>query len=294
MLRSLLREERFIAAPGVHDGFSALLADRFPFDAVYMSGYCVAASRFGLPDAGLIGLSDMLQVVNLIRRCTDKPLIADADTGYGGLLNVQHTVREYEAAGVNAIQIEDQETPKKCGHTKGKRVIDASEMSAKVEVAAESRNDDSFLIIARTDALATHGLDEAIRRARLYRRAGADVVFIDALDSQEAMERAGEALGGEGPLMINITPQMPGFVTPEASIEELSALGFAIAIFPGLFATPSLAAMEAAAQTLLNTGRQPAAAGSSLAPAHELVGFPKVWADEARWQARYQNGGGTT
>ncbi len=290
MLRDLLKEGRFIAAPGVHDGFSALLADRFAFDAVYMSGYCVAASRFGLPDAGLIGLSDMLQVVNLIRRCTDKPLIADADTGYGGLLNVQHTVREYEAAGVSAIQIEDQETPKKCGHTKGKRVIDAGEMAAKVEVAAETRECDSFLIIARTDALATHGLDEAIRRAQLYRRAGADIVFIDALDEREAIERAGAELGGEGPLMINITPQIPGFVTPEISVEDLSALGFSVAIFPGLFATPALAVMEAAAETFMKTGRQPAATASSRAPAHELVGFPKVWEDEARWRKRYAKG----
>lgn len=285
-LREMLAGKRFVAAPGVHDGFSALLAGQFPFSAVYMSGYCVAASRFGLPDAGLIGLSDMLQVLTLIRKCTNKPIIADADTGYGGLLNVQHTVRAYEAAGASAIQIEDQEMPKKCGHTKGKRVIDAAEMAAKVAVAIESRRNDDLLVIARTDALATHGADEAIRRARLYRRAGADVVFIDALTDAALVRRVGEELGQEGPLMINITPPAPGFVTPEATPSELAEMGYAIAIYPGLFATSALAAMEAAATHFLASGLHPEGSAPRQS-AHDLVGFPRVWDDEARWRARF-------
>lgn len=274
-----------LSAPGVHDGTSALLADRLPFNSVYMSGYCVAASRFGLPDAGLVGLSDMLQVVTLIKRCTAHPLIADADAGYGGLLNVQHTVREYERAGVAAIQLEDQEAPKKCGHTKGKRVVDRRDGVARVEVAVESRRD--MLVIARTDALATHGIDEAIERCRLYRAAGAAVVFVDAMDSEETIRRIAGELAPGGPLMINVTPPVAGFVTPELSRDELAQLGFAIAIYPGLFMSPSLQGMEVAGRAFLDEGRQSGGEPGARINAHELVGFPTVWIDEERWQRRY-------
>jgi len=282
---ALIEQGQPVSAPGVHDGTSALLADRLPFNSVYMSGYCVASSRFGLPDAGLIGLSDMLQVVTLIKRCTAHPLIADADAGYGGLLNVQHTVREYERGGVAAIQLEDQEAPKKCGHTKGKRVVDRRDGVARIEVAAESRSD--MLVIARTDALATHGVDEAIERCRLYRRAGADVVFVDAMDSVETIRRVSGELAADGPLMINVTPPIPGFVTPELPRGDLAALGFAIAIYPGLFMSPSLRAMEVAGRAFLDRGCQDKGESGARINGHELVGFPQVWADEERWQRRY-------
>lgn len=281
-LRDLIRAGGFVAAPGVYDGFSAMLAQRYDFEAVYMSGYSVAASRYGLPDAGLVGMAQMLDAVRVIRRVCDKPLIADADTGYGGLLNVQHTVREYEAAGASAVQLEDQEMPKKCGHTKGKRVVDAEEMAAKIEVAAEARRSDGFLIVARTDSRAGLGLDEALRRGRLYREAGADVVFVEAPQSLEEMERVGAEL--EGPLLINMVPR--NFLTPETPVDRLKEMGFGVAIYPGLMAFPAVGAMQSALERFLVEGEVDPKAGPTISP-HDLVGFPAVWADEERWQLRY-------
>ena len=283
MLRQLLRSGELVVAPGVFDGFSTMMARELPFDAIYMGGYCVAASRYGLPDAGLVGLSEMADAVRLITSLTDKPLIADADTGYGGLLNVKHTVRTYEAAGAAAIQIEDQEMPKKCGHTRGKRVIAEHEMVAKISVALEARRNPDFVVIARTDSLATHGLDEAIKRCRAYRAAGADIVFIDALDSVDAIERAGGELGGG--LMINITPAKE-FMTPQVSRDRLQELGYSIAIYPGMFAGAMLGAAEKAARYFQQHGLLDPDCGPSIST-HRLVGFETIWADEERWAARH-------
>lgn len=284
MLKDLLDRGTFVAAPGVYDGYSAMLARRYDFGAVYMSGYSVAASRYGLPDAGLVGMSEMLDAVRVIRRVCDKPLIADADTGYGGLLNIQHTVREYEEAGASAIQLEDQEMPKKCGHTKGKRVVEAREMAAKIEVAVEARHGDGFLVVARTDSRASLGLEEAIRRGRLYRKAGADVVFVEAPQSLEELERVGSDL--EGPLLVNVVPR--GFLTPETSVARLEKMGFGIAIYPGLMAFPAVGAMQEALERFLDGGEADAGAGPTISP-HELVGFPAVWEAEERWQRRYED-----
>jgi 2-methylisocitrate lyase-like PEP mutase family enzyme len=273
----------FIAAPGVYDGFSAMIAQRYPFKAVYMGGYCVSASRWGLPDAGLVGLTDMLSALHVIGRVCDKPVIADGDTGYGGLLNVQHTVREFEAAGASALHLEDQEMPKKCGHTQGKRVVATEEMAAKIAVAVESRRSDDFMIIARTDSRQMYDLDEAIARCRDYKEAGADILFIDAPQSLEEVARIGAEL--PGPLMVNMVPQK-GFVTPNASAENLQKMGFSIAHYPGLLATPAMAAMERSLEHFLETGLMDPSAVPSTNP-HELVGFPQVWADEARWQDQF-------
>ena len=273
----------FIVAPGVYDGFSSMVAERSPFKAVYMGGYCVAASRWGHPDAGLVGLSEMIEALRVIRRVCTKPVIADADTAYGGLLNVQHTVREFEAAGASAIHIEDQEMPKKCGHTKGKRVIAADEMAAKIAVAVESRRSDDFMIIARTDSRQMYDLDEAIRRSRLYKEAGADVLFIDAPQSLEEVARIGKEL--PGPLMLNMVPQK-GFVTPNAAVENIEKMGFSIAHYPGLLATPAMAAMERSLEHFLDQGLFDPSAIPKTNP-HELVGFPAVWADEERWQEKF-------
>ena len=284
MLRKMIEGGEFITAPGVYDGLSAMIAERYPFKALYISGYCVAASRWGLPDAGLVGLSQTLDALAVIRRVTEKPLIMDGDTGYGGLLNVQHTVREIEAAGAAAIQLEDQEMPKKCGHTKGKRVVDAEEMAAKISVAAEARRSDDFLVIARTDSRQMFDLDEAIRRCRLYKDAGADILFVDAPQSLEEVERIGQEL--PGPLMVNMVPQK-GFVTPEASAENLKQMGYAIAIYPGLLLSPALGAMERAIGHFLDHGLVDPDAVPAASP-HDLVGFPAVWADEERWQKRFE------
>jgi len=283
MIKQMIQRGEFITAPGVYDGISAMLAQRSPFPAIYMGGYCVAASRWGLPDAGLVGLSEMLDALKVIRRVCDKPLIADGDTGYGGLLNVQYTVREFEAAGASALHLEDQEMPKKSGDTKGKRVISAEEMAAKIRVAVESRRSDTFMIIARTDSRQMFDLDEALRRCRMYKEAGADILLIDGPQSLDEVRRIGTEL--EGPLMVNMVPQK-GFTTPEASTESLKAMGFAIAYCPGLLAIPAMGAMEASLQHFEAKGLQDPKAGPTISP-HKLVGFPAVWADEERWQAAF-------
>lgn len=277
----------FLQAPGVFDGVSALLGDGSPFPALYVTGYGVSASRFGLPDAGLIGLAEMLDAIRIIRRCSAKPLIADADTGYGGLLNVQHTVRCYEAAGVTAIQLEDQENPKKCGHTGGKRVVDRPEAIARIEVAVESRTASTTRIVARTDSLATHGFDEAMARAYAFRAAGADLVMIDALENEAQMRAVGAAFPAAA--LVNLTPSGAFFKTPQATPQALADMGFAIAIYPALMATPAWEVMDASIRELADTGNQPVPRVGARSP-HELVGFGRVWADEARWRERYGGG----
>ena len=226
---SRIREPRLVSAPGVYDLISAKLADRMGFDALYMTGYGVVASHLGLPDAGLATYSDMVGRVGQIAAMTRTPLVADGDTGYGGLLNVQHTVRGYEAAGAVAIQLEDQEFPKKCGHMLGRRVVAAVDMAAKIRVAVESRSDRDFLVIARTDSRTTLGLDEALRRAETYLKAGADLLFVESPESIEEMERIGRTF--DVPLVANM---VEGGRTPILDAATLQQLGYRLAIFPAL------------------------------------------------------------
>jgi 2-methylisocitrate lyase-like PEP mutase family enzyme len=211
------------------------------------------------------------------------PLIADADTGYGGLLNVRHTVQGYEAAGISGIQIEDQEVPKKCGHTPGRRVIPAEEMVLKVRVAVEARRSPDFLIVARTDARTAHGLDEAIRRGRLYGEAGADIVFVESPESEAEMAEIGRQLGPHWPLLANM---VEGGRTPILPAERLKALGYAIAIYPGLGFLTAAAALERAYAHLKAHGDSngmPADASYGFGRICELLGFPEVWEFEKRW-----------
>src|SRR5271166_4639632 len=177
-VKAMLRSGQFITAPGVFDLVSAKIADRTAAQAIYMTGYGVVASYLGQPDAGLATYTDMVNRAEAIADAIDKPLIADGDTGYGGLLNVAHTVRGYEKAGVAVIQIEDQHFPKKCGHTPDRRVVSIQEMVNKIKVASDARSSADFLILARTDALTSLGLDEALRRGEAYANAGADILFI--------------------------------------------------------------------------------------------------------------------
>lgn len=284
-LRELLNRDAMILAPGVFDGFSARLAERTGFDALYMTGYGVSASRYGLPDAGLIGLSEMVDALRMIRSVTTKPIIADADTGYGGLLNVRHTVRQYEAAGASAIQIEDQDFPKKCGHTLGRRLIPTEDMVAKVTVAAEARQNAETLIIARTDARTEFGLQEAIARARAYHAAGADILFVESPESEDELETIGRAL--DAPLLANMVGR--GGRTPELSASRLHALGFRIAIYPGIGFGAALAAMEAAFAHLRQEGAMPQDSPEPLTGAHKLVGFPEIWGLEKDWDSRFRN-----
>ena len=275
-----IRARELTIAPGVFDMISARVADRAGFDALYMTGYGIAASHMGLPDAGLVSYSDMLGRAARICEGTRTPLIADADTGFGGLLNVRHTVRGYEAAGVAAIQIEDQEFPKKCGHAPGRRVIALDDMLRKVEVAVDTRQSDDFLIIARTDSRSSLGLDEAIRRGQAFARAGADVVFIEAPESEEEFER----IGGEvdAPLLANM---VEGGFSPVVPAETLVRLGFAIAIYPGTGFLATAKTLETVYGHLKTNGSSiDLKAGSfSIGEMHELMGFGEVWEFEKRW-----------
>jgi len=280
-LRSLLAAGEFVLAPGVFEMFSAKIADRMGFKALYMTGYGISASHLGVADAGLVTYRDMVERARTIAQGTRTPLIADADTGFGGLLNVRETVRGYEAAGVQAIQIEDQEMPKKCGHTPNRRVVPLAEAVKRVEVAVEARRSSDFLVIARTDARTALGLDEAIRRARAFAKAGADVLFVEAPESEEEFARIGAELAPHAKLLANMVPTGR---SPMLPAEKLKARGFSIAIYPSAGMGAACAALEAAYAHLKQHG---SLAGSpvpayDMARLHELVGFPEVWDFERR------------
>lgn len=277
-LRELLAKGEFILAPGVFDGISAKVADRMGFAALYMTGYGATASALGLPDAGLATYSDMVGRAEMICSIVDTPLIADADTGYGGLLNVQRTVRGYEAAGVAAIQIEDQEMPKKCGHTPGRRVVPAEDMVLKIKVAAEARRDPATLIVARTDARTTLGLDEALRRAKLYEKAGADVIFVESPESEAELEKIGREI--EKPLLANMVEFGK---TPRVEAARLKKWGFDLAIYPGLGFSVAAEAMRQAWTHLKETGTSNGMNVPQFNGMHELMGFPEVWDFEKKW-----------
>src|SRR5260221_3925737 len=280
-LKSLLAKKEFVIAPGVFEMFSAKIADRMGFKALYMTGYGISASHLGLADAGLVTYRDMVERARTIAQGTKTPLIADADTGFGGLINVRETVRGYEAAGVQAIQIEDQETPKKCGHTPNRRVVPLDDPGKRIEVAVESRRSKDFLIIARTDARTGMGMDEAIKRARAFARAGADILFVEAPESEEEFKRVGAELAGSAKLLANMVPTGK---SPVVSAEKLQGYGFSIAIYPSAGMGAACSAIEKSflylkdKQTLENC---PVPA-YDMKQMHELVGFPDVWDFEKR------------
>lgn len=272
-LRRLLARPGLLTAPGAFDGVSARLVERAGFDAVYMTGYGISVSRVGLPDAGLATMDEMLGGVRTLRRATSLPIIADGDTGFGNILNVRRTVREYEAAGASAVQIEDQVAPKRCGHTLGREVIEAREMVRKIEVALESRSSDEFLIVARTDARTSRGFEEALRRGRLYAEAGADVIFVESPETEDELARIPEAVGA--PALANV---VEGGRTPVLSNQRLEALGFRVAIYP---ATGLLAAGRAIREALGSLRRHGDARKASalledFEAMNELVGFGEL------------------
>ncbi len=227
-LRALMGTQAPVMAPGAYDTLSARLVEAAGFPAVYMTGFGTAASVLGRPDVGLLGMSEMVEHARRIVQAVGVPVIADADTGYGNPLNVIRTVQEYEAAGVAAIHIEDQVAPKKCGHMEGKQVIPAAEMVEKLRAAVEARHSPDFLIIARTDARAVEGMASALERARRYREAGADVLFVEAPQSEEEIATVARAFPSV-PLLFNWAE---GGKTPPVALPRLRELGYAIVIFP--------------------------------------------------------------
>ena len=282
-LRAAIEAGEFIIAPGLHDMIAAVICNKVGFDFVYASGYWTTASAHGLPDAGIATYTQMLDRVATLVRTVNAGVIADADTGYGGLLNVHHTVRGYEEAGVIAIQIEDQEFPKKCGHTPFKRVVPTRDMVDKVKVACAARQSPETLIIARTDGRQTDGFEGALKRGQAYADAGADIVFIEALESEEEMRQACACI--KKPMMANMAD---GGKTPIRSQTELAAIGYRLAIFPATTGLAAAHAAEVALSVLKETGTS-ISPTLSLFPFNEfnsLIGFEDVWAFERKWGRR--------
>jgi len=278
-LRQHIEARAFVTAPGVYDLISALVADRMGFKALYVTGYGTVASSLGLPDAGLATYSQMIDRIGRIAEMTRTPVIADADTGYGGLLNVRHTVRGYEKAGVSAIQLEDQEFPKKCGHTPNRRVIATRDMVRKIQVAVDSRSSGDFLIVARTDARTALGLDEAIRRGEAYGAAGADIVFIESPESEDELAAIARRIGK--PLLANM---VNGGRTPMLAASRLAELGYAAAIFPAVGFLATAQALTAAYADLAEHGTSTERVPMySFSDFNELIGFRDVWEFERRY-----------
>ena len=283
-LRELLNSGQTVVAPGAFDPLAARLVEEAGFAAVYMTGFGTSAALLGRPDVGLLTMTEMADSAGRIAACVDIPLIADADTGYGNPLNVIRTVGAYEAAGVAGLHIEDQVAPKKCGHMEGKLVIGADEMAQKVKAAVDARTDPDFVIIARTDARAVEGLDSALDRARRYRDAGADVLFIEALVSEAEIEAAAAAFP-DVPLLFNWAE---GGKTPPVTLDRLTELGYRIVIFP----IGTLLAATAAIRRILKeiaTAGTPASLLGEL-PAFgeftDFIGLPDVREIEQRYIAR--------
>ena len=273
-LKGLLRKGRLIAAPGIYDMISLRIADRMGFESLYMTGYGTVASHLGLPDAGLASYADMVDRVRAFCSMAQTPVICDGDTGYGGLLNVAHTVAGYEAAGAAGLQLEDQEFPKKCGHTPGRRVIPTQDMVRKIRVAKEARSGD-MLIVARTDARTTLGLDEALRRAEAYLGAGADVLFVESPESEAEMARIASSF--DAPMLINVVEGGRTPVLPPAVLEQM---GFALAIYP---AAGFLAAGRALEQSYGHLLRTRSSIGAP-APLADFMEFSRMMGFEAVWE----------
>ncbi|MGH2859140.1 MAG: isocitrate lyase/PEP mutase family protein [Solirubrobacteraceae bacterium] len=248
--------------PGAPDALAARMIESLGFDAVYITGAGATNTRLGMPDLGLITLTELADTVEAVREAVAIPIVVDADTGFGGPLNVRRTVRMLERRGANAIQLEDQTFPKRCGHFAGKEVIPTAEMVAKLQAALDARTDPSLMIIARTDARQTHGLEAAIERAQRYREAGADIIFVEAPESKHELSEIGRRLN-EVPLLVNI---VEGGATPQLPAEELGSLGFSIVLYANSALRGAMHGMRAVLEHLRNTG-------STLGALDRMVGW---------------------
>ena len=229
-LKTRLAGDKITVAPGIYDALSGLMVEQAGFSTAYLSGASLAYTRFGRPDIGLIGMREVADTVTVIRERIDIELVVDGDTGYGNALNVMRTVKEFERAGASAIQLEDQDLPKRCGHLNGKTLVSASEMVGKLKAAVDTRVDQDTLIIARTDAIAVEGFECALERAEKYLEAGADVLFVEAPENRDQMEKINFQFSGRVPLLANM---VEGGKTPISGADDLEELGYSIVIFPG-------------------------------------------------------------
>ena len=272
-LRDMLRNQAMVVAPGAYDGISARMIEQAGFEAVYMTGAGTAA-RLGFPDFGLVTMTEMVENAAVIARSVSVPVISDADTGYGNELNVTRTVREFEARNVAAIHIEDQVAPKRCGHLDGKEIVPRAEFITKIRAAVAARRNPDFMVIARTDARAMVSLDEAIERGREALAAGADMIFVEATQSLEEMAEVPRRIAG--PCLLNM---VVGGKTPQVSLEEAQAMGYKMAIMPGLCLRNAIATFDRVLKDVKDTGRM-----AGISPDFKIAdGFRRFGADE--WDA---------
>jgi 2-methylisocitrate lyase-like PEP mutase family enzyme len=279
-LRELLSRPGAIVAPGVADALNARLVARHGFDAVYMTGAGTTATRLGQPDVGLLTMTEMVDNAARIADASALPTISDADTGYGGVLNVRRTIQSYERAGVAAVHLEDQVMPKRCGHLAGKQLVPADEMVAKLKAATDARTDPDFVIIARTDAIAVEGFDAALERAARYREAGADVLFVEA-PSEAQLPKIAPALEG-APLLYNLASSGK---TPFLGKDEIERLGFKLIIYPNWVILAQIRAASHVLKTLKDTGSIASLTNeiASFREFFDLMGMPEVQALEAKY-----------
>lgn len=274
-LRQRLQRKDIVTAPGVYDAFSALMVERAGFEAAYLSGASIAYTRLGRSDIGLVSFAEVRDTLASITERISLPLIVDADTGFGNALNTQRTVREFERAGAAAIQLEDQTMPKRCGHLDGKSIVSCSEMVAKLKAALDARRSQAMLIVARTDAVAVEGIDAAFDRAERYFEAGADVLFIEALQSLDQMRAATKRFAGRVPMLANM---VEGGKTPLTNVGELEDLGYRIAIFPGGTVRAVAHALDQYFSVLRSEGGNAGNRGRMLdfRELNELIGTPEL------------------
>jgi 2-methylisocitrate lyase-like PEP mutase family enzyme len=281
-LRELLAQPGIEIMPGCHDALSAKLSADAGFKLAFMSGFAVSAVRLGLPDTGLISFAEML---DSLRNCCSAaariPLIGDGDTGYGNALNVQRTVVEYARAGAAAVMIEDQVSPKKCGHTRGKQVVSRAEARMKIRAAVEAASGADILVLARTDARAVHGFDEALTRCREFEAEGADIIFLEAPETEDEMRRFCSAM--HKPCMANM---VPGGKTPILPPAQLQEIGYKLALYPVMLLSSAVAAMQATLAALRPGATTPAPPSISFTDLQGVVGFPDYWERELRYQAK--------
>ncbi len=281
-LRTLLAQPKIEIMPGCHDALSAKLVADAGYKVAFMSGFAVSAARLAMPDTGLISFAEML---DSLRSCCNAastiPLIGDGDTGYGNALNVQRTVIEYARAGAAAVMIEDQLSPKKCGHTRGKQVISRAEARMKIRAAVEAAADAGILIMARTDARAVHGFEEAVARCREFEAEGADIIFLEAPESEEEMR--GFCAAMSKPCMANLVAGGKTPLLPPARLEEI---GYKLALYPVMLLSSAIAAMQATLVALRPGAPVPQPPSVSFADLQGIVGFPDYWEREIRYQAK--------
>ena len=277
-LRRAIDSGETLVAPGVYDMISATIAEKVGFPAVFVGGYGVSASHLGVPDVGIMTFTDILERVRTFSAILTKPIIVDADTGYGGLVNLRHAVRSYEKAGVAAIQIEDQIFPKRCGHAKGVEVCDIQEMLKRIGVATESRNSENFLIIARTDSRLELGLEEAIKRAEAYSEAGADLIFVESPQTVDEMKILNQSI--KTPLVFKMVPD--GNLS-DLNSKVLADLGFSILIYPTLGFLSAANAIQQAFNEFKRTGLVKKQSMQRFDEFSNMIGFEEIYSFEDRW-----------